>query len=271
MIGFIGTGNMGGAILNGIISSQTNRNSLFAFNTNKAKLETFKDKGVTLCDSSKELVKNAKYIILAVKPNIYPLVLDEIKDSLTNDHVLITVAAGFDINKVKSFIGANKKVVRTMPNTPALIGQGFTVICFDEIINKEESETVLSIMSTLGKTIVTSEKNINIYSALTGSGPAFTAIYIEALADAAVLLGIPRGEAYTAAATMISGTSELYLSTKRHPGDLKDMVCSPGGTSIEGVRTLEEKGFRSAVIEAIINTYKKNLDLDKIRWEYYDS
>lgn len=174
------------------------------------------------------------------------------------------MAAGYKIDIIKQIVG-NKKVVRIMPNTPALVQEGLTALCFDDLINEEEKVDVKNLLNTFSCVIETKEQYINAYSALSGSGPAFVFLFIEAMADAAVLLGIPRNDAYKAAAQTVLGSAKLLESTGLHPGELKDMVCSPGGTTIEGIRTLEEKGFRSAVIECIVNTYKKNLDINNIR------
>lgn len=264
MIGFIGVGNMASAIIKGMISNGISGKDIYLHNRTKSKLESLGGMGINKCESNCEVVKKCKYIFLAVKPNMYPDVLNEIKDCLKDEHIIITMAAGFSIEDVKKIVG-NIKVCRTMPNTPALVGSGITAVCFDDLLEDTEKEKILFMIKTFGEAQVTAEGHINAYSVLTGSSPAFVFMMIEAMADAGVLLGIPRGEAYKAAEAAVLGSAKLALETGMHPGQLKDMVCSPGGTTIEGVRTLEEKGFRSAVVECMINTYKKNLDIENIR------
>ncbi|WDU84009.1 pyrroline-5-carboxylate reductase family protein [Caloramator sp. Dgby_cultured_2] len=139
------------------------------------------------------------------------------------------------------------------------------MVVLNENIDKVEGEYVINLLKSLGEVKIINESQINAYSAITGSGPAFAFLFIEAMADAAVLLGIPRKDAYEAAARMLIGSSKLLIETGKHPGELKDMVTSPAGTTIEGIRTLEEKGFRSAIIECVVNTYKKNLNIKDIR------
>lgn len=264
MIGFIGMGNMGSAIIKGMFLSGIKDSSIFVNDRNPNALSAFQDNKINFCSNNADVAKNSKYIFLAIKPNIYESVLKEISEYLDEDKIVITMAAGFDIAKVKAIIG-DRKVVRIMPNTPALVNSGFTVACYDEKLTQEEHETVTKLLSTFGTVKEISENYLNAYAALTGSSPAFIFMLLEAMADAAVLMGIPRADAYEAAETTVLGSAKLALESKSHPGQLKDMVCSPGGITIEGVRTLEEKRFRSAIIEGLINTYKKNFDLTKIR------
>jgi pyrroline-5-carboxylate reductase len=264
MIGFIGVGNMATAMINGMISSGIESNLIFLHNNHKEKLEGLKNLGANICASNSDVVKKSKYIFLAVKPNVYDRVLNEISSYLSDEHVIITMAAGYEINRVKHIVG-DRKVVRTMPNTPSLVGLGFTAVSYDDLITEEERIEVLKLVKTFGMYQEVEEKYINAYSAISGSGPAYVFMIMEAMADAAVLLGVPRADAYKAVESTILGSAKLALETGMHPGQLKDMVCSPGGTTIEGVRTLEEKGLRTSIIECVVNTYKKNLEITKIR------
>lgn len=264
MIGFIGVGNMASAIIGGMTGKGISPSDINVHNRTKSKLESFKSLGVNICSNNCEVVDRSKYVFLAVKPNMYPSVLEEIKEHLKPEHVIVTMAAGFSIDQVKNIIG-NVKVCRTMPNTPALVCSGYTAVCFDDLLDEMEKESIISMLNTFGEVQIATEGYINAYSAITGSSPAFVFMMIEAMADAGVLLGIPRKDAYKAVEATILGSAKLAFETGKHPGELKDMVCSPGGTTIEGVRTLEEKGFRSAMIECLINTYKKNLDIKNIR------
>jgi pyrroline-5-carboxylate reductase len=264
MIGFIGAGNMASAIINGMISNGLDSNKIFIYDLDREKLFKAEKLNLNICKNNIDVVKNSKYIFLSVKPNVYDVVLKEISSALNDDNVIITMAAGYEIKRVKQIIG-NKKVIRTMPNTPALVGEGFTAVCFDELISDDEKSEVSTMLKSFGRFEEINENYMNAYSAVSGSGPAFIFMLMEAMADAAVLLGIPRAHAYKAVEATILGSAKLALETDIHPGELKDMVCSPGGTTIEGVRTLEEKGLRSAIIECVINTYKKNQDITKIR------
>jgi pyrroline-5-carboxylate reductase len=216
------------------------------------------------CNTNVEVVEKCKYIFIAVKPDTYDNVLHEIKHDINDDKLIITMAAGYEIDQVKKIIG-NRKVVRTMPNTPAIVGYGYTIVSFDELITSLEKNDIMEILNTFSEVQEVSEELINAYSSISGSGPAYVFMLIEAMADAAVMLGIPRMDAYKAVEYTVYGSSMLALNSTMHPGELKDMVCSPGGTTIEGVRTLEEKGFRSSIIECVINTYKKNFNISNIR------
>ncbi|MEF9934838.1 MAG: pyrroline-5-carboxylate reductase [Clostridium sp.] len=265
MIGFIGAGNMGFSMIQGMINNNISQESIHIFDKNPSTKDRFNGTNIIIKDSAIEVAKSCKYIIIGVKPNVYDIVLEEIKNYITPDTVIITIAAGYRVENVENILG-KCKIVRTMPNTPALCTEGFTAVYFNECISSEEKEFTLSILNSFGRcSVVEKEDTINAYSAISGSGPAFVSMMIESLADAAVLLGIPRSEAYLIASQTVLGSGKLCRDTSMHPGTLKDMVCSPGGTTIEGVRTLEEKGFRSAVIEGVINTYKKNLDISNIR------
>lgn len=264
MIGFIGTGNMGTAIIKGMLLNNIDSDTIYVNDHNKNAMTVVQDLGINICNSNIEVVKHSKYIFLAVKPNVYEKILNEIRDYLDEESVIIVMAPGFDIIKVKNVVGSIK-VARIMPNTPALVCKGFTVVCFDDLITTEEKDTVKMLLNTFGEVKEISENYLNAYSAVSGSGPAFVFMMIEAMADAAVLMGIPRPDAYKAVEHTIIGSAELAERTGKHPGELKDMVCSPGGITIEGVRTLEENGFRSSLIDCLINTYKKNFDLTKIR------
>jgi pyrroline-5-carboxylate reductase len=268
VIGFIGAGNMAKAIINGMIKNGIDYKNIYIHHINITDAEPrflyTGDINIVNCTSNLEVVDKCKYIFLAVKPDVYEDVLSEIKHNLTDDKIIITMAAGYEINMVKKIIGTHK-IVRTMPNTPALVNQGFTIACFDELVSNEERKNILKMLETFGIVQIVDEDYIDAYSAISGSGPAYVFMMIEAMTDAAVLLGIPRKEAYKAVQYTIIGSAKLALESDAHPGELKDMVCSPGGTTIEGIRTLEEKGFRSSLIECIVNTYKKNLNITNIR------
>lgn len=266
MIGFIGAGSMANAIIQGMSMNASKYNDLFIHGRTKVRIDMPANSNIRLleCVDNIEVVKVCKYIFLAVKPDDYDDILKEIKYAVNQDKILITMAAGYEISRVKRYVG-NIKVVRTMPNTPAIAGAGYTIVCFDDLVTNTEKDDIIEILNTFGRIQEVSEELMDAYSAVSGSGPAYVFMLIEAMADAAVMLGIPRKDAYRAVEYTIYGSSRLALDTDMHPGELKDMVCSPGGTTIEGVRTLEDKGFRSSIMECIINTYRRNLNISNIR------
>lgn len=250
-IGFIGGGNMAGAIANGVVASGVCQKG-----------------DITICDISADCLKKydsgiktsqnnadaflSDYIVFAVKPFILSKVLDEIKDYDIKDKVFVSIVAGVSVAEIKSILGENAKVVRVMPNTPAQVGEGMTVVAKpDGCVSDAELSEVLKIFDACGKTEIMAESMINTVTGVSGSSPAYVFMMIEAMADAGVAGGIPRDKAYRLAAQSVLGSAKMVLDTGKHPGELKDMVCSPKGTTIEAVAELEARGFRSAIIEAI--------------------
>ena len=175
--------------------------------------------------------------------------------------VLVTMAAGTAIEKLLGLLGGEWPVIRIMPNTPASIGQGMILYTCGAGVTAEEEQCFLAAMAHAGRFLKLEERLIDAGSAVSGSGPAFADLMIEALADGGVACGLPRKQAVEMAAQMLLGSAALVLESGKHPGELKDAVCSPGGTTIQGVRVLEERGFRAALIDAVIATYEKNLKL----------
>ena len=265
-IGFIGTGVMGTAIIKGIIGSTIKEASnVYVFDVDKNKRKTLSQElGVVEVQSATQLVQNCDMIILAVKPNNVKTVLEEIKDTFTKDKLFLSIAAGIPLKTYKSILGEDKKVIRAMPNTPALIGEGMTLISFDSCVLQEDSEQAIKLLGSLGKVEVLEEKLMSEVVALTGSSPAYIFMMIEAMADAAVLSGIPRQTAYRLASQAVAGSAKMVAETGKHPGELKDQVCSPAGTTIEAVATLEKTGFRNSIIEAMNDCTKKARELGKI-------
>ena len=197
------------------------------------------------------MAKSADYVFLAVKPQFCAQVATEIKESLTPNQVLVSVIAGKNLSWLKEHLGEDKKIIRTMPNTPALVGEGITGVCPDALVSQEELQQVLALLRCCGRADVVTEPILDLVGAVSGSSPAFVFMFIEALADGAVAEGMPRKQAYEFAAQAVLGSAKMVLETQKHPGELKDMVCSPGGTTIEGVNTLEKEGMRSAVMDAV--------------------
>lgn len=250
-IGIIGIGNMGSAIMKGLLHVYEKDDIVFTdVNTEKcAVLEA--ETGAHYAASNAECANQAKYILLAVKPQYFDPVLKNIRNVVTEENVIISIAPGITIGELKEKLGIEKRVVRAMPNTPALLGEGMTGVCYDEaLFDEEERAAIESIFRSFGKMRKVEERLMSAVVCVSGSSPAYVYMFIEALADSAVKYGLPRDAAYEMAAQAVYGSAKMVLETGEHPASLKDQVCSPGGTTIAGVAKLEEYGFRNAVIKA---------------------
>lgn len=252
-IGFIGTGNMGGAIIGGIVTNKiASPSDMIAADKNTESLALTAEKyGVFTTTDNKELAEKADMLFLCVKPNVIYSVIDEIKDSVKDDTIIVSIAAGQSMEKITTAFGKSIKLVRVMPNTPALVGEGMAACVQGETVTDDEMAKVLDIFDSFGKAEKVSEAMMDAVTAVSGSSPAYVFMFIEAMADAAVQGGMPRAQAYTFAAQSVLGSAKMVLDTGKHPGELKDMVCSPAGTTIDAVAVLEEKGMRSAVMQAM--------------------
>ncbi len=250
LFGFIGAGNMGFALLKACYNT-FGKNEVVYFDASSQKcLEAEKQLGIQAEDSNISVVKKCKYLVLAVKPQFMPEVLDEIKDTVTNQ-IIISIAAGISIESIREKLGFPAKIVRAMPNTPALIYKGVTGISYSSgSFSDEEKEIIGRFFNSFGRYEVFDEKLMNAVTCASGSSPAYVYMFIEALADSVVDLGIPRDKAYILAAQTVLGAASMVLETGEHPGALKDKVCSPGGTTIAAVKALEEHGFRNAIMKA---------------------
>lgn len=198
-----------------------------------------------------EVAKKADVLILAVKPQFFPEMIAEIKQAVGEDKLVISIAPGKSMDWLMEQFGREMKIVRCMPNTPALVGEGCTGFCVSADVSGEEQETACNILESFGKAYAVPENLMDTVVGVSGSSPAYVFMFIEAMADAAVAEGMPRAQAYKFAAQAVLGSAKMVLETGKHPGELKDMVCSPAGTTIEAVGVLEEHGFRSAVIDAM--------------------
>lgn len=264
-IGFIGAGNMGGAILGGILKSKIidNDHIMASVKSERSMERLKKEYNVHVTKDSKVVAEFSDLIVIGVKPNIYDEVLEEIKDVIDDKKIVITIAAGKTIESVENIIGNDKKIIRTMPNTPALVGEGMTSLSPNKNISKEELDFVKSLFDSLGKSEVVNEDLIHAVIGASGSSPAYAFMFIEAIADGAVRAGMPRDKAYKFAAQGVLGAAKMALETDKHPGELKDMVCSPGGTTIEAVKVLEEEKFRGAVLKAMDSCINKSIEMSK--------
>ena len=248
-LGFIGVGNMGKAILEGLLrSGKVSSTDVFVRNSSdKSTRNVAEETGAVFCKSLEQVVENSDIVFLGVKPYLVRAVLDQVSLSLKNK-IVISMAAAVEINDLEKKLPGTK-IVRIMPNTPVKIGSGVVGVVFNSLVNAEEKTLVLDLLNNLGISEEILEKEMAALTALSGSGPAYGYLFIEALADGAVLNGLKRDVAYRLAASTVLGAAKMVLETKEHPGKLKDDVCSPSGSTIEAVRVLEEKNFRSAVIE----------------------
>lgn len=264
-IGFIGCGNMGQAILEGMIASgQVSPGNIWVYTPTPDNVAELRDKfGINSAESAQQVAQVADIVFGAVKPNIMLKVMSEVNTSLNKDTVVISIAAGITLDTLAKVLGHDRKIIRAMPNTPALVNEGMTSITPNALVTEEDTADAVSIFRSFGHAEVVSEALINAVVGVSGSAPAYVFMFIEAMADAAVLGGMPRQQAYRFAAQTLMGSAKMVLETGSHPGELKDKVCSPGGTTIEAVRVLEEKGLRSAVIEAMVKCMAKSEQLSK--------
>ena len=252
-IGFIGCGNMAGAMLSGILDAGKYQATdiigadVYAPSREKVK-EEFK---IAVTADNKEVVRNADVVILSIKPQFCEEVIKEIRSETREDQLFITIIPGKTLAWLEDTFGRTVKLVRTMPNTPAIVKEGMTGVCSNEAVTETDMEKAIEILSGFGRVEIVVEKLLDVVTGVSGSSPAYVFMFIEAMADAAVAGGMPRDKAYTFAAQAVMGSAKLLLESGKHPGELKDMVCSPGGTTIGAVRVLEEKGLRSAVFEAV--------------------
>ena len=252
-LGFIGLGNMASAMMKGIIKAGTvSADEVIVSNRSQGKCEKAKEEfGIHIAKDNKEVAKDARIVFLSVKPQMYELVINEIKDVVTEDQLIITIAPGKSLAWLEEKFGKKMKIVRTMPNTPAMVGAGMTAVCYNEYVTEEEKEEAMKLFESFGEAEEISEHLMDAVVCVSGSSPAYIFMMIEAMADGAVSAGMPRTQAYKFASQAVLGSAKMVLETGKHPGELKDMVCSPAGTTIEAVRVLEEKGLRSAVMEAM--------------------
>jgi pyrroline-5-carboxylate reductase len=234
---------------------------VFDVDTQKTQMMS-KELGIVSVTGIEELCTNAEIIITAVKPNVLAAVLQELKPIIGNKPI-VSIAAGWSADMIKAQIGEDKKVLRLMPNTPLLAGEGMSVFESPSNLTDEETAFVESLFSALGKIDHAPCKYMDAVTAVSGSGPAYVFMFIEALADAGVLCGLTRAQAQKLAAQTVMGSAKMVLDTGSHPGALKDAVCSPGGTTIEAVKSLENDGFRGAVMNAVVKCAEKSQKMSK--------
>ncbi len=262
LYGFIGCGNMGGALATAAAKAVGGSAILLA-DADSQKVAALAEKLGAYVSTNQEIAKKCDVIILGVKPQVMGTVLAEFKTMIPADHrpVMVSMAAGLALATLKEMLGLDCPWIRMMPNTPVQVGEGR--ILYTSEANAAETEEFCKLFAEAGKLFALDEKLIDAGSALSGCGPAFVYLFVEALADGGVACGLPRNIAMELAAGTVLGSAKTVLETGAHPGALKDAVCSPGGSTIEGVKALETGGFRAAAIDAVVKAYERTKELGK--------
>lgn len=259
IVGFIGTGNMGGALARAAAKSGLAEELLLSNRSPEKALRLAEELGGRQV-SNQEAAERADVLFLGVKPQMLDTLLAQIGETLRTRkerQLIVSMMAGKDLKTLQKLLGEEKPILRIMPNIPVCVGAGVTLYCGSEAVTREDKEYFCALMASSGLVEELDEHLMEVASGVTGCGPAFAAMFIEALADGAVACGLPRKQAIVYAAQMLSGSARMLLESGEHPGILKDRVCSPAGSTIQGVRKLEERAFRAAVTDAVIATYEK--------------
>ncbi len=263
-IGFIGGGNMAEALIKGLLNRKKSGLSIAVYDTAEERCHYLKQEYSTqLAENNKTLAESCDIIFLAVKPQICETVLKEINDSVTDDKLLLSIMAGITTQAMEDHFAKLPRLIRAMPNTPALIGQGATALCAGQGAQKSDIATASSLFKAIGPVFEVKEEQMDTVTGLSGSGPAYVYSFIEALADGGVLGGIPRDIALELAVQTVLGAAMLVKKSGEHPAILRDKVCSPGGTTIAGVKALEAHSFRNTVMEAVSAATRRARELGK--------
>lgn len=268
-IGFIGAGNMGGALIVAACKSIGAEHVVITDYLPEKAESLAAQTGCAFVKTNAEVVRNAEYIVLAVKPNVIRLVAGKIAPVLEEEkeagktHVVVTIAAGVTVAAIRACVGDDTTVIRIMPNTPAMVGKGMILLTGPSDTPEALFERLEQLLCAAGDFERVSETSMDSLTSVTSCSPAYVYMLIEAMADGAVQAGIPRDVAMRLAAKTVQGSAAMVSETGKHPGELKDAVCSPGGSTIVGVTALEENGFRNAVIQAIVRSAEKNKELGK--------
>lgn len=259
LFGFIGVGNMGYPLFQAAKKTFGHNEVIYTAATVKTRQTVMEKTGIPSMEDNILVAKDCKYLVLAIKPQYFSQVLKEIKEYITMDHVVISLAVGITIETIQGYLTQETRIVRAMPNTPANLGLGMTGVTYRASEFSSEEQGILDrFFTSFGKYEIFDEGLMNAVTCASGSSPAYVYQFIEALADSVVKYGIPRSKAYTLVAQTVLGAAAMVLETGEHPAKLKDDVCSPGGTTIAGVSALEEYGFRNAIIQATDACYKKS-------------
>lgn len=264
-IGFYGAGNMAQAIIAGLVDSNLyKKEEILVYNHRYEPIlqEVEKKYGINVIIDEKELFEQTDLVILAVKPAILVQILPRVKTYLQEGHVLVSIAVGVGLQQITALTGPHK-IIRAMPNTPAMVNEAMTSVSPNELVSAEEVQAVVDVFNELGKAKVVSEEVIDAVVGVSGSAPAYVYLFIEALADGAVAEGLSRDDAYEFASQAVLGAAKMVAETGKHPAELKDMVTSPKGTTITAVQSLEENNFRASVIKAVKAAANKNHEMSK--------
>ena len=262
-LGFIGLGNMAKALMGGIISKGIfDPQDIIGSDPMEAAREGAAKKfGIQTRDNNADVARDADVILLAVKPQFLKVAIADIMDEIDDKKLIISIAAGKSLEWIAKEFEKPVKIVRVMPNTPALVGEGCAAVCPNNLCEEGDLSVALDILRSCGTANVVTENLMDVVTGVSGSSPAYVFMFIEAMADAAVLGGMPRKQAYEFAAQAVLGSAKMVLETGKHPGELKDMVCSPAGTTIEAVKVLEEMGFRGIVMDAVQAATERSKEL----------
>jgi pyrroline-5-carboxylate reductase len=264
--GFVGAGNMSTALVSGIVNRSGCDPTRIWVSSPSGPKNSLQSLGVHCTNDNTLVVRNCDVLILCVKPFIVPSVMRELAEELAHHrrHLLISVAAGVSIAQLADMLGAHgaaARVARAMPNVAAQIGQGASAVCYNDLCTPDDIGIVRAIFSALGSVETVKEMHMDAVTGLSGSGPAYVAMFVEALADGAVAAGLPRATAMALAIQLVRGTAALLQETGQHPGQLKDAVASPGGTTIAGIHALEKGGMRGAVMSAVVDATRRSAEL----------
>ena len=264
-LGVLGTGKMGSALVRSFINGGLlGPDRVIAADLDRASLDRLrKETGITVTRDNAQVAKTAEIILVALKPDVCRSVLREIRDGIGPNHLIVSIAAGVPIKAIEDAVGAQRRIIRVMPNTPCLVGAGASGFSPGKGATSEDRDDVHAMFSSVGLALELPEKHLNAVTGLSGSGPAYGFMVIDALADGGVKMGLPRAVALQLAAQTMLGAARLVIETKRHPAELKDQVASPGGTTIAGIAALERGGLRSTLIDAVEAATKRSVELGK--------
>jgi pyrroline-5-carboxylate reductase len=262
-IGFIGGGKMGEALINGFLRAKlSSAGKIIVSDVDKKRLQILeKEAGVKTTQDNKKITSDSDIIILAVKPNMMGSVLEELNSEITPKHLIISIAAGVPLSFMESSLNEGCRVVRVMPNTPCLVGETAAGYALGKNATQADGKLVGQLLDAVGKSFLLDEKHLDAVTGLSGSGPAFIYVVIEALADGGVKMGLPRDVATTLAAQTAFGAAKMVLESDPDIGQLRDSVTSPGGTTIEGLHALEKGGLTNVLIDAVEVATKKSKSL----------